>query len=131
MSNIFFLNISLLSSLTITALISRSRRILSHASGHDTSASRLFTIVPFRHSLNKNTHSTTIAIYLMPAHRKCLVFLVYELQNHLLCQNLQKVCRHSLSTTPSPGCSAEKQMGQSTSAVLDTRSCSSVAKKSM
>lgn len=45
--------------------------MLSHASGHDTSASRLFTIVPFRHSLNKNTHSTMIAIYLMPAHRKC------------------------------------------------------------
>lgn len=47
-------------SVTITALISRSCSLLSHASGQDTSASRLFTIVSFRHSLLMNAHGVTM-----------------------------------------------------------------------
>lgn len=47
-------------SVTITALISRSCSLLSHASGQDTSASRLFNIVPFRHSLLINAHGVTM-----------------------------------------------------------------------
>lgn len=47
-------------SVTITALISRSCSLLSHASGQDTSASRLFTIVPFRHSLLISAHRVTL-----------------------------------------------------------------------
>lgn len=49
--------------LLFTSLISRSSSLLSHASGQDTSASWLFTIVPFRHSLKNIARMTKVPIY--------------------------------------------------------------------
>lgn len=110
-------------SVTITALISRSWSWLSHASGHATSASRLFTIVCVRQSLLNNAQCVTMKNEVCTQ----LVFTALVFSG----SDLQKACKHSLSTAPSPGWMVEKQMGHSISVLFGIRFCSSVAKSSV
>lgn len=110
-------------SVTITALISRSCSLLSHASGQATSASPLFTIVRVRQSLLINAQRVTMKTEVYTQH--VFTALVFSWSD------LQKAWKHSRSTAPSPGWMAEKQMGHSISVLFGISFCSSVAKNSV
>lgn len=82
--------ISFLFTRKLTALISRSSSLLSQLSGQETSASWLFTIVPVRHSLNKNTHVKT-SMY------TCIKCCIKYVQNYIFTLRKQTEWFHTFA----------------------------------
>lgn len=70
----------------LTSLISLSRILLSQLSGHDTSASWQFTIVPFRHSLEKDTRREETRQCHIPFMKSRQNLRCYEAVSHLTCR---------------------------------------------